>query len=183
MFHLKYAGFCFALFLLSACGGSNTTYNKGTGPLSPHRTPGSVAGTSAGVAVLSSSAGSNVSQMQMQIFGTHGKSAMAYNGTAQLTGTMTFTGNYGSSYTYTAYPPHTPGYPAAPLHPQQNCSSGPVQFNCQGTLSNGHFSCPNASIRGSVYKISGILGPGRTTAENYEIISVTVLGPCTMPSP
>ncbi len=182
MFYLKYIGFCAALSLLPACGGG-TSYNRRGITNNPYG-GGITTGVSAGVAVLSSSTGANVSQMQMQIFGTGGKSAMIYNGTAQLTGTITFSGNYGSNYTNISYP--TPQYPSAysayPAY-SQSCAGGPVQFNCQGSVSRGHFSCPNASIRGNVYKISGILGPGRTTAENYEIISVTVLGPCTTPRP
>ena len=182
MFHLKYIGI---LFLLMACG--DNTYNKRTSRYpSPYGTSNIARGASAGVATLSSSTASNVNQMQMQIFGTGGRSALAYNGTAQFTGTITFSGNYSSNYSNyntNIYQPPTPHYPSAyPGHsPQQRCPAGPVQFTCQGTLSSGHFKCPNASIYGSAYTISGVLGSGRTTAENYEMISVTVIGLCTTP--
>ncbi len=183
MFNLKQIGFCSILFLLIAC--SDSTYNRGGRGVyrSPYGTPvGGIAGAPAGVAVLSSNASANVSRMQMQIFGTGGQSALDYNGTAQFRGTMEFPGNYGSNYTNYQNPHYSSSYTS--YSPQQQCS-GPVQFNCQGTLSNqGKFNCQTTpAFGGGIYTIKGILEAGRTTAENYEIASVVVLGPCTLPRP
>ena len=102
--------------------------------------------------------------MRMQIFGTNGQSATIYDGPAQFRGELTLSNTVYSSQ-------------------QQQCPTGrPVPFSCQGRLySRGNFECQANLGYGGGYRIIGLLGEKKTTSQNYEIISVQVTGPCTVP--
>lgn len=174
MLNFKQIGFCSILFLLlAAC--------DDRGGVSPYGgTGGAVLGDSAGVAVLISNSGSNLSQMSMQIYGTGGQSALAYNGTAQFQGKLMFSNVYNSQNAYHQYPV-TSGYSAYPSSNQCQ-SGGSIAFKCQGRLFNeGNFDCQANLVPGGSHRIYGILGSPKTTSQNYEIVSVTVDGPCTFP--
>lgn len=190
MFNTRYIGFLL-LFTLLACSDSNRNgfnrYNRHNhyNQNSPYGNQyGGARGAPAGVAVLVSSIASRgVTQMTMNIFGTGGKSATVYNGPAQFTGTMTLSSLYNTNAGVSPYSnvhPHSRSYHTSPA--QRQCpSSGQIQFNCQGRLLNSTFTC-QANIYGGSYRINGMLGQKQNTAQDYEIQSVEVDGPCTRPN-
>lgn len=188
MFNIKQFGFFSILFLLLACESNITNRRPGYG--SPHGPYGNNIGIGGGTgtASLVSDEMSNVRDMTMYISGTGGQSALTYSGPAQFRGTLILKNIYGSQYPNN-YP--TTGYPHTPQYSGGRCSAGPVQFSCQGhitsggpgTTQGGDFKCQANIPGGGMHLIKGTLGGKRVAAQDYEIIGVQVIGPCTTPRP
>ncbi|MDE0151673.1 MAG: hypothetical protein OXK80_04140 [Bdellovibrionales bacterium] len=189
MFNLKQLGFFSVLFLLLACGGNTPYRRSGVGTL--HGPYGNIGmGGGRGSASLVSDEMSNVRGMTMYISGTGGQSALTYNGPAQFQGQITFKNVYGSQYS-NIHPalPHVPPTSHSSYHGTQCSTGGAVQFNCQGHITNGgpgttqggQFTCQANIVPGGMHRIDGILGGKRINSQDYEIIGVQVIGPCTTP--
>jgi len=174
MFNLQQIICYSVLLLLLACEDNNRRRVASPPPNGTLR----VIGTPAGVAVMSSNRISyDVSHMQMNIFGTQGKSADKYNGPARFQGTITFsrTCTSGSAYPHQPYSQY-PGQQCPPM-------GASVPFNCQGRIYNeGNFDC-QINLYGSSHTIRGALGPKQTTNQDYEILGVRVDGRCIPPCP
>lgn len=189
MFSLKQIICYSVLLLLLACGDSN--HRRRTVVGSPYSPPyggtfGGVGAPSGFAVMVTDSMSLNVSHMQMNIFGTQGKSAEDYSGPARFQGTITFSQNYNTQYTG-VHPHQNMAYPhqSYSQYPGQQCPSvgGNVPFNCQGRIYNqGNFDC-QANLYGSNHIIQGALGRKRTTAQDYEILGARVYGPCGLPRP